>query len=120
MNKHLIYLGFAAIAGLAGAVSAGTYSGGGNGSAEQPYRISTPADMQSIGANTEDWGSHFVMVNDVNLAEYTGTEFNIIGNDVNAFTGVFDGNDHTVSNFTYSATGKTILGFLVTLTMQMR
>ena len=115
MIKQVICLGFAAIAGLAGVVSAGTYSGGGNGTAEQPYRIATAADMQSIGANTEDWGSHFVMVNDINLAEYTGTQFNIIGEyyydpDIpgwvmNPFTGVFDGNEHIISNFTYEPNG---------------
>ena len=111
MNKHLIYLGFAAIAVLAGVVSAGTYSGGGNGIAEQPYRIATAADMNNIGAHTEDWGSHFVMVNDVNLAEYTGMQFNIIGIDwYNSFTGVFDGNGHTISNFTYTTTDNDYIG----------
>ena len=110
MNKHLIYLGFAAIIGLAGVVSAGTYSGGGNGTAEQPYRISTPADMNNIGAHPNDWGSHFVMVNDINLADYTGTEFSIIGSYSDPFTGVFDGNDHTISNFTYTATDTGYIG----------
>ena len=91
MNRHLIYLTFAAIVALTGAVSAGTYNGGGNGTAEQPYRIATAADMNEIGANPDDWGSHFVMVNDINLADYTGTEFNIIGpNSATPFTGVFD------------------------------
>ena len=110
MNKHLIYLGFAAIAGLTGVVSAGTYSGGGEGTVDKPYRIATAADMNEIGANTEDWGSHFVMVNDINLAEYTGTEFNIIGNKHTPFAGVFDGNSHTISNFTYIATDTWYIG----------
>ena len=101
MNKHLIYLGFAAIVGLAGVVSAGTYSGGGNGTAEQPYRIATAADMNNIGANTEDWGSHFVMVNDINLADYTGTQFNIIGGSSPYFSGLFDGSDHQITRFMY-------------------
>ncbi len=80
---------------------AGTYSGGA-GTEADPYRISTPADMNAIGANDGDWGKHFVMVNDINLADYTGTEFNIIGRAFPSFTGVFDGNDHTISNFTYN------------------
>ncbi|MBA7628659.1 hypothetical protein ES703_36154 [subsurface metagenome] len=85
------------------------YSGG-NGSAENPYRISTAADMNEIGANPDDWAARFVMVNDVNLADYTGTQFNIIGyfnssSDNDPFGGVFDGNGHTIYNFTYSATG---------------
>jgi len=78
----------------------GKYSDG-DGSEEKPYRIATAEDMNQIGANPNDWDAHFVMVNDINLAEYTGTEFNIIGNTLTPFTGVFDGNGHAVLNFTY-------------------
>ena len=67
--------------------------------------------MNEIGTHSEDWGSHFIMVNDINLAEYTGTEFNIIGTSSgSAFTGVFDGNGHTISNFTYSSAGMDLVG----------
>jgi hypothetical protein len=75
---------------------AGTYSGG-TGGPNDPYLIATAEDMNEIGANSADWNKHFLLVTDINLADYTGTQFNIIGN----FTGVFDGNDHTISNFTY-------------------
>ena len=34
---------------------------------------------------------------------HAGTAFNIIGNDTTKFTGVFDGNDHTISNYTYTS-----------------
>ncbi len=88
--------------GPVGSALGGTYSGG-SGTEADPYRIATPADMNEIGANRNDWGTHFVMVNDINLANYTGTQFNIIGTDYDhAFTGVFDGNGHTISNFTYT------------------
>ncbi|GAI76806.1 unnamed protein product, partial [marine sediment metagenome] len=76
------------------------YSGG-TGEPNDPYQIAGANDMNEIGTHTEDWGSHFLLVNDINLAEYTGTEFNIIGpNAITPFTGVFDGNGHTISNFT--------------------
>jgi len=44
----------------------------------------------------------------IDLAAYAGTEFNIIGyymsDDHNKpFTGIFDGDGHTISNFTYSS-----------------
>jgi len=91
------------LAGLTGSVRAGTYSGG-DGSPENPYLIATAEDMNDIGANPDDWDAHFLLVADINLADYTGTQFNIIG----GFTGVFDGNDHTISNFTYIT--PTILG----------
>jgi len=88
------------LGGLSGSVWAQKYSGG-TGEPNNPYRIGDANDMQQIGANPDDWDAHFVMVKDINLADYTGTQFNIVGNVANAFTGVFDGNDHTISNFTY-------------------
>jgi len=90
---------------LAPSASAGTYSGGGDGSAENPYKIATPNDMNEIGTDPNDWDKHFLLTADINLADYTGTQFNIIGpNFTTPFTGVFDGNGHTVSNFTYTCT----------------
>jgi hypothetical protein len=96
--------------GLAVNVSTAKYSGG-TGEPHDPYRIATANDLNDIGNHTEDLGSHFVMLNDVNLAAYTGTQFNIIGDfvgygspDNRPFAGVFDGNGHTVSNFSYAST----------------
>ena len=81
------------------------YSGVGNGEPNNPYRIADANDMNEIGTHPEDWGSHFLLVNDINLADYTGTQFNIIGDDWDhPFAGVFDGNGHTISNFTYNST----------------
>ncbi len=82
---------------------AGTYSGGA-GEPNDPYLIATAEDMNEIGVDSNDWGAHFLVICDINMADYTGTQFNIIGNDSNAFTGVFDGNGHTISNFTYQCT----------------
>jgi len=81
---------------------AGTYSGG-TGEPNDPYLISTAADMNAIGADSNDWDKHFLLINDINLADYTGEEFNLIGTGI-PFTGVFDGNGHTISNFTYKET----------------
>jgi hypothetical protein len=78
----------------------GSYSGG-DGSAENPYRIATPNDLNDIGNHVEDFNKCFVMVNDINLADYNGTQFNIIGTGGNPFTGVFDGNDNSILNFSY-------------------
>jgi hypothetical protein len=44
------------------------------------------------------------------LSTYTAGAFNIIGNEVAAFIGTFDGNDHTISNFSYTSTGKSHTG----------
>jgi hypothetical protein len=103
MNRQVVFALAAAIL-LAAIASAGDYSGG-DGSAEYPYRIATPNDLNDIGNHVEDFNKCFVMVNDVNLADYTGTHFNIIGDWGEPFSGVFDGNDHTVSNFSYDTFG---------------
>ena len=104
------------LAGLSGSVCAGTYSGG-TGEPNNPYRIGTPNDLNDIGNHVEDFNKCFVMVNDINLADYNGTQFNIIGrfiswNDPNnrPFTGVFDGNGHTINNFTYTITDANYIG----------
>ena len=87
----------------------GTYSGG-TGEPNDPYRIATANDLNDIGNHSEDRWSHFVMVNDVNLADYNGTQFNIIGSWSNPFAGVFDGNGHTVFNFTYECNNTNYVG----------
>jgi len=89
---------------------------GGGGVEGDPYLIYTAEDMQAIGADANYWDAHFILVNDVNLADYTGTQFNIIGiSEANAFTGVFDGNYHTISNFTYADEFRYVLGLFGTL-----
>jgi hypothetical protein len=57
--------------------------------------------MQAIGADANNWDKCFKLMADIDLGQFTGDEFNIIGNGDNPFTGVFDGNGHTISNFTY-------------------
>jgi hypothetical protein len=106
-------------AGSSGSVWAQKYSGG-TGEPNNPYRIATPNDLNDIGNHIEDFNKCFVLVNDINLADYNGTQFNIIGrfiswNDPNnrPFTGVFDGNGHTISNFSYTITDASYIGFFV-------
>ena len=81
---------------------------GGSGTKQDPFLIATAGHLQAIGAGPCDWDDHFLMVDDINLAGMGETEFNIIGEyyedwDLgesvrNPFTGVFDGNGHTISN----------------------
>jgi hypothetical protein len=88
---------------LTGGISFAKYSGG-TGEPNDPYRIAGAEDLNDIGNHFEDFNKCFVMVNDINLGDYAGDEFNIIGDNTNPFTGVFDGNGHAVSNFTYQTT----------------
>jgi len=92
------------------------YSGG-TGEPNDPYRIITPEDLNDIANQEEDWDKHFILVNDVNLADYTGMQFKIIGRwiyyyDPNnrPFVGVFDGNDNAIWNFTLNSDSRDCVG----------
>ena len=85
--------------------------GGGSGTADDPYLICTPQQMNAIGADPNDWDKHFKLMADLDLSAYTGTEFNVIGHEQKAFTGVFDGNHHRIRKFTYRAEDANYVGF---------
>ena len=73
-----------------------TFSGG-TGEADDPYRISTPSELNGIGHNPRLMDAYFELVNDIDLA---GIDFYIIGNKFCPFTGSFNGNGHTISHMT--------------------
>ncbi|GAJ01830.1 unnamed protein product, partial [marine sediment metagenome] len=99
----LLAISFSALAAL------GQY-GGGSGTAEDPYLIYRPGEMNTIGAMLLDYDKHFRLMADIDLSGYTGASFFIIGSSARPFTGVFDGNGHTISNFTYTSTGTDYIG----------
>ena len=69
--------------------------------------------MNDIGIHFEDYNSHFVMVNDIDLSAYTGSQFNIIASsEERPFAGVFDGNDHAIRKFTYSGGFGGLFGYV--------
>jgi len=75
--------------------------GGGTGAPDDPYLIYTAEQMNAIGSNRNDWDKHFKLMADIDLDQYTGETFNIIGTGANsAFQGIFDGNGKTISQFT--------------------
>ncbi|MHC4111657.1 MAG: GLUG motif-containing protein [Planctomycetota bacterium] len=86
--------------------------GGGSGTSNDPYLIYDANQMNAIGADSNDWDKHFKLMADLDLSGYTGTSFNIIGSYTPwlPFSGVFDGNDHTISNFTYDSNGVNYIG----------
>jgi hypothetical protein len=83
--------------------------GGGNGTADDPYLINTPQQLNFLGMSRIDWNKCFKLMADLDLSCYTGTQFNRIGTNDDPpsypapFTGTFDGNNHIISNFTYTA-----------------
>jgi hypothetical protein len=102
------------------------YSGG-TGEPNDPYQIFTAEQVNVIGTDPNDWDKHFKLMANVDLSGFDGEEgrptFNVIGhawllpNRFNgppglggtAFTGVFDGNGHTISHLVVNV-GSTCAG----------
>jgi hypothetical protein len=72
----------------------------GQGTAQEPYLIRTAEELNAIGNFAAEWDRHYRLDADIDLAGFN-EKFRIIGRYEAAFTGVFDGNDHSISNFEY-------------------
>jgi hypothetical protein len=83
---------------------------GGTGEPNDPYLIYTAEQLNAIGAEQKDWDKNFKMIADINLQEYSGEQFNIIGTMRDKFVGSFDGAGFTISNFRYSAGNRNFIG----------
>jgi hypothetical protein len=93
------------------------YSGG-SGTAQDPYQIATAADLIALGETPADYDKHFVLTADIDLdPALPGRKVfdrAIIAPDTQAtdwfqgtaFTGVFDGNGHTISHLTIKGNGR--------------
>jgi hypothetical protein len=84
---------------------------GGAGTAGNPYLIYTAEQMNEIGANPGDWNKHFMLIADVNMSDIAGTDYNVI----ETFTGIFDGNNCTISNFSLTSTREENTGLFGTV-----
>jgi hypothetical protein len=83
---------------------------GGQGTEEEPFLICTAEQMQAIGENNHHWGKHFKLMANIDLNDFEPNAFNIIGDYMFGFTGVFDGNGHAICNFTYIGTDEDRIG----------
>ncbi len=94
--------------------------GGGTGEPNDPYQIWTGEQMNSIGLYPNRWSKSYKLMADISLAAYSGSAYNIIGTSPlhtgsrTPFKGVFDGNYHSISGFSYSGTGsyKGLFGYV--------
>jgi len=83
----------------------------GSGEPNDPYQIWTAEQMNTIGLYTNRWSKHYILMDDISLAAYTGSAYNIIGTSPptsgtrTPFKGDFDGNNHSISGFSYSGSG---------------
>jgi hypothetical protein len=90
----------------------------GSGTQEEPWRIQSLADFDEFAADANYWDDYTRLETDVNLAGRIYTTA-VIAPDINdaeawfhgtAFTGVFDGHNHTIYNFTYDSNDKRCIG----------
>ena len=76
------------------------YSGG-TGEPNDPYQIATAADLIALGETPEDYDKHFILTADIDLrpkvpGPRTFDKAVIAPDRATPFTGVFDGDNHTV------------------------
>ena len=77
-----------------------TLFAGGYGTSASPYTITTATQLQNLGnANVVEQTYYYDLSNDIDL---TGVTWTPIGNYVTGFAGIFDGQNHVVSNLTLS------------------
>ena len=69
--------------------------GGGSGTEGDPYQIWDANQMQAIGADANDWDKHFILMADIDLGQFTSSEFNIIAPDPNTENDWYDGTPFT-------------------------
>lgn len=92
------------------------YSGG-SGEPNDPYYISDVSDLLELAGATWDYNKCFILTADINLTGQTFTQAPIaadtstsLGFQGTQFTGIFDGNDHVITNLNIAASTKDYIG----------
>ena len=79
------------------------YSGG-TGEPNDPYQIATAIDLIALGETPKDYDKHFILTADIdldpNLPGRKVFDRAVIASDGLGFSGVLDGNSHTISHLT--------------------
>lgn len=71
--------------------------GGGSGDSDDPYRICTPEQLNTIGAGSDYLDDAFVVTSDIDMGN---KDYNVIGDFGDRFSGEFDGGNRVISNLT--------------------
>jgi hypothetical protein len=94
---------------------------GGAGTEASPYLIRTAQQMNDIGAAPGDWNKHFRLAADLDMSNYTGAAYNIIGTSMTQpFSGVFDGSGHAIFDFSVSTTQEFYTGLFGYVTGEIK
>jgi hypothetical protein len=94
------------------ALAAAQY-GGGKGTAEEPYLIVTVADLRALAEDSANWDKHFRLMADLDLSGMSLKP--IAAGWYSSFSGVFDGNGHTLSHFTCPASSVSDAGLFASI-----
>jgi hypothetical protein len=76
--------------------------GGGSGEIGDPYLLYSADDLYKITITDCHMDKHFKVMADIDMSGYNGQEGNPEFSGISAFDGTFDGNGHTISNYTSS------------------
>jgi len=79
---------------------------GGSGTLADPYIIVESNELNTIGHNSRLMDKHFKLESDIDLGS---VDFYMLAGTI-PFTGVFDGNDYTISNFTWTSSVRDGIG----------
>lgn len=106
MQRMHLFLGFVCVAVCVSTLQAATY-GGGDGTSQQPYQIKTSTDWQILISNISDWDKQFILTENIDLAGITVIP---VGNSNTPFTGIFDGQGHSINNAVINLPGSDFVG----------
>jgi len=94
---------------------------GGAGTEASPYLIRTARQMNDIGASPGDWNKRFRLAADLDMSNYAGAAYNIIGTSTTQpFSGVFDGSEHEIFNFSLTTTQQFYTGLFGCVSGEVR
>jgi hypothetical protein len=94
--------------------SEGTAPGSGDGTSGSPYQIATLDNLLWISTHSSSWGKNFTQTADIDASSTEdwnlGDGFSPIGNETNKFTGVYNGNSHSISSIYINRPNKNYQG----------
>ena len=80
----------------------------GNGSETNPYEIETLENLYWLSQNSVFWDAHYIQTADIDAAEtetwFSSEGFPPIGTEAEAFTGIYNGDNYTISNLYINST----------------
>lgn len=111
MILAVVGIGFPAAAAIESAPAAGTVDLPGNGTSDDPYRVSNASDLRELSADRD---ANYTLVADVDASNTSawngGNGLAPIGNASTPFTGTLDGANHTITNLTINRSGTNDVG----------